>query len=40
MIDKASVNDALEDFGNGIEVRDRAVAAEIINRKSVSCEGE
>src|SRR6267154_2770150 len=35
VIDKASVNDALEDFGNEIEVRDRAVAGEIINRKRV-----
>ena len=41
MIDKASVDDALEDFGNEIEVRDRAVAGEIINRKRVFfCEGE
>src|SRR6267154_1820452 len=35
VIDKASVNDALEDFGNEIGVRDRAVAGEIINRKRV-----
>src|SRR6267154_3248550 len=35
VIDKASVNDALEDFGNEIEVRDRAVAGEIINTKRV-----
>src|SRR6267154_521290 len=35
VIDKASVNDALVDFGNEIEVRDRAVAGEIINRKRV-----
>src|SRR6267154_1164470 len=35
VIDKASVNDALEDFVNEIEVRDRAVAGEIINRKRV-----
>src|SRR6267154_889771 len=35
VIDNASVNDALEDYGNEIEVRDRAVAGEIINRKRV-----
>src|SRR6267154_3351275 len=35
VIDKASVNDALEDFENEIDVRDRAGAGEIINRKRV-----
>src|SRR6267154_6122046 len=35
VIDKASVDDALENFGKEIEVRDRAVAGEIINRKRV-----
>src|SRR6267154_392447 len=35
VIDKASVDDAFENFGNEIEVRDRTVAGEIINRKRV-----
>src|SRR6267154_1940603 len=35
VIDKAGVDDALENFGNEIEVGDRAVAGEIINRKRV-----
>src|SRR6267154_4099457 len=35
VIDKASVNGALEDFGNETEARDRAAAGEIINRKRV-----
>ena len=35
VIDKAGVDDALEDFGNEIEVRDGAVAGEVINRKRV-----
>src|SRR6267154_733862 len=35
VIDKTSVDDALEDFGNEIEVRDGAVAGEVINRKRV-----
>ena len=35
VIDKASVDDALENFGNEIQVRDRAVAGEIISRKRV-----
>ena len=35
VIDKASVDDALEDFANEIEVGDRAVTGKIIDRKRV-----
>ena len=35
MVNKASVDDALKDFGNKIEVINGAVAGEIINRKRV-----
>ena len=35
MVDKASVDDALKDFGNKIKVGNRAVAGEIIDRKGV-----
>src|SRR6267154_686073 len=35
MVDKASVDDALEDFGNKIKIGNRAVAGEIIDRKGV-----
>src|SRR6267154_520202 len=34
-VDKASVDDALEDFGNKIKVGNRAVARGIIDRKGV-----
>src|SRR6267154_246493 len=40
MVDKASVDDALENFETKIEVRNGAVAGEIINRKGVFCGGE
>ena len=36
MVDEASVDDALEDFGNKVEIRNGAVAGEVVNRKGVS----
>src|SRR6267154_1438597 len=40
MVDKASVDDALEDFGNKIKVGNRVVAGEIIDRKGVPSVGQ